>query len=147
MQDFYLNRNLNFRSVIYKPYLHNHTTWPELHNKYQYCWGRALEWQPLHLFTKASELNDNGACGSSSKDSKYELVRGRGASAKIELNFSNPLYAEPERVIACEIYESVSLFSTSRHVVDDMGTSYCTDKCFDQTFFFVLFRAILMLQV
>ena len=67
--------------------------------------------------TKASELNANGACGSSSKDSEYELVRGRGASAKIELNFSNPLYAEPERVIACEIYESVSLFSTSRHVL------------------------------
>ena len=67
--------------------------------------------------TKAPELNANGACGSSSKDSEYELVRGRGASAKIELNFSNPLYAEPERVIACEIYESVSLFSTSRHVL------------------------------
>ena len=86
--------------------------------------------------TKASELNANGACGSSSKDSEYELVRGRGASAKIELNFSNPLYAEPERVIACEIYESVSLFSTCRHVVDDLGTSYCTDKCFDHIFSF-----------
>ena len=57
---------------------------------------------------KTSELNANGAFGSPSKDSEYELVRGRGASENTEYNFSNPLYAEPERVIACEIYESVS---------------------------------------
>jgi len=63
--------------------------------------------------TKTPELNANGAFGSPSKDSEYELVRGRGASENTEFNFSNPLYAEPERVIACEIYESVSsLFST-----------------------------------
>ena len=97
--------------------------------------------------TKTSELNANGACGSPSKDSEYELVRGRGASENIELNFNNPLYAEPERVIACEIYESVSLFSTSRHVVDDLGTSYCTAKNVLIKILFLLFRAILMLQV
>ena len=63
--------------------------------------------------SKTPELNANGAFGSPSKDSEYELVRGRGASENTEFNFSNPLYAEPERVIACEIYESVSsLFST-----------------------------------
>ena len=58
--------------------------------------------------SKAPELNANGAFGSPSKDSEYELVRGHGASENTEYNFSNPLYAEPERVIACEIYESVS---------------------------------------
>ena len=77
--------------------------------------------------TKASELNANGACSALSGDGEYELVRGRGASENTEFNFSNPLYAEPERVIACEIYESVS---TSRSVVDDLGTSCYIGKTF-----------------
>ena len=78
--------------------------------------------------TKASEANASGACSALSRDQEYELVRGHGASENVEFNFSNPLYAEPERVIACEIYESVSsLFSASRHIVD-LGISYCIDK-------------------
>ena len=56
--------------------------------------------------TKASEVNAN--CSALSKDGEYELVRGHGASENIELAFSNPLYAEPEREVTCEIYESVS---------------------------------------
>ena len=98
--------------------------------------------------TKASEANANGACSALSGDGEYELVRGHGASENIELAFSNPLYAEPERLIACEIYESVSsLFSVSRHVVLDLGISYCTGKMFrSNSAFFFLFRAILMVQ-
>ena len=56
--------------------------------------------------TKTSESNAN--CNALSKDGEYELVRGRSASENIELAFSNPLYAEPEREVTCEIYESVS---------------------------------------
>ena len=83
--------------------------------------------------TKASEANANGACSALSGDGEYELVRGRGASENIELAFSNPLYAEPEREVACEIYESVSsLFSVSRHVVLDLGKVTVLVKCFDR---------------
>ena len=56
--------------------------------------------------TKTSESNAN--CSGLSRDQEYELVRGRGASENIELAFSNPLYAEPEREVTCAIYESVS---------------------------------------
>ena len=70
--------------------------------------------------TKASEANASGACGSPLEDQEHELVRGHGATENTEFNFSNPLYAEPEGVIASVIYESVSLFSASRHVV-----AYC----------------------
>ena len=56
--------------------------------------------------TKASESNAN--CSALSRNGEHELVRGRGASENIELAFSNPLYAEPEREVTCAIYESVS---------------------------------------
>ena len=56
--------------------------------------------------TKASEANAN--CSALSGDGEYGLVRGHGASENIELAFSNPLYAEPEREVTCAIYESVS---------------------------------------
>jgi len=39
---------------------------------------------------------------------EYELVRGRGTSEDTEIDFSNPLYAEPEREVVSAIYESVS---------------------------------------
>ena len=67
--------------------------------------------------TKAPEANASGACGSPLEDQEHELVRGHGATENTEFNFSNPLYAEPEGVIASE---SVRLFSASRHVV-----AYC----------------------
>ena len=49
-----------------------------------------------------AELNANVPAG------EYELVRERGTSEDTEIDFSNPLYAEPEREIADGIYESVS---------------------------------------
>ena len=94
--------------------------------------------------TKASETNAN--CSALSKDGEHELVQGHGASENTELAFSNPLYAEPEREVTCEIYESVSIFSASRHVVLDLGISYCTCKNVSTEFCSFLFRAILMLQ-
>ena len=54
---------------------------------------------------KAAELKPNVPSG------EYELVQGRGASEDTEFDFSNPLYAEPEREVANEIYESVSSVS------------------------------------
>jgi len=39
---------------------------------------------------------------------EYELVRGRGKNEDIQFDFSNPLYAEPEREVVSAIYESVS---------------------------------------
>jgi len=41
---------------------------------------------------------------------EYELVREHGTSEDTEIDFSNPLYAEPEREVANGIYESVSSF-------------------------------------
>ena len=60
--------------------------------------------------TKATEACANRAFNALSKDGEYELVRGSSASESTELAFSNSLYAEPEREVTCEIYESVSSF-------------------------------------
>jgi len=55
--------------------------------------------------TKAAELKPNVPSG------EYKLVQGRGASEDTEVDFSNPLYAETEREVANETYESVSCVS------------------------------------
>ena len=93
---------------------------PEFHynnNVFTFILAGQVDAVPVQC-TKTSESNAN--CNALSKDGEYELVQGRGASENIELAFSNPLYAEPEREVTCEIYESVSTFSASRHVVLDL---------------------------
>ena len=73
--------------------------------------------------TKASEPNASYAL---SKDGEYELVQGHGASENTELAFSNPLYAEPEREVTCEIYESVSSTFLTQVLMLFWYTAICT---------------------
>ena len=114
---------------------------PEFHynnNVFTFILAGQVDAVPVRC-TKTSESNAN--CNSLSKDGEYELVR--GASEKIELAFSNPLYAEPEREVTCEIYESVSSsflthvltffsilqFVCHDYMLDELQSLYLTCTC------------------
>ena len=51
--------------------------------------------------TKVADLNPSVPSG------EYELVQGCGKNEDIQFDFSNPLYAEPEKEVVSAIYESV----------------------------------------
>ena len=71
---------------------------------------------------------------------EYELVRGRGKNEDIQFDFSNPLYAEPEREVVSAIYESVSnvrflgFCNTSQITGTNVRVIYPEESCFRKLF-------------